>query len=565
MTTLSVFSQNFNRTEQASDFFSGNQAPKREIRAMWLTTIGGIDWPHSYAQSASSIQKQKQELINILDKLQKANINTVLLQTRVRGTTIYPSSMEPWDGCLSGNPGKSPGYDALQFAIDECHKRGMELHAWVVTIPVGKWNKLGCTSLRNKFPGLIMQIGEDGYMNPEDSRTGDYLAQICNEITSRYDIDGIHLDYIRYPENKKIKVPLDQGREYITSIVKKIHDAVKSQKPWVKLSCSPIGKYSDLPRHKSRGWNAYERVCQDAQAWLRDGLMDQLYPMMYFKGENFFPFANDWAECTYGKMVAPGLGIYFLDPELGNWKVKDIITEMYHLRNLNTGHTYFRSKFFTDNHQGIYDFASNEFDKYPALVPADTWSRREKTDTTYNIYASFDYPVDTRDARNLIGTRLPKSEVLKYLSGVQDRYVVLTYMDRYGVEIGSKEIETAWNAMVAQNKELARQDSILRMEKKKKQMEIDRRVSFKENVLMVKDKKLQVPPKRPGLDADYIVVQNLLGNMCSMRRYTGESIYVGNLKEGIYELYSMDKMHIKHRLGIFIIEKKTFQKLSKAK
>ncbi len=82
----------------------------------------------------------------------------------------------------------------------------MECHAWVVTIPVGKWNALGCKSLRSRFPGLIRKIGPDGYMNPEDNRTADYLAQICGEITRNYDVDGIHLDYIRYPETWNIKV-----------------------------------------------------------------------------------------------------------------------------------------------------------------------------------------------------------------------------------------------------------------------------------------------------------------------------------------------------------------------
>ena len=161
---LSVTSGWAQDSEQESIFFAA--APKYEVRAVWLTTIGGLDWPHHYAQTPSSISRQQQELTDILDKLKAANVNTVLLQTRIRGTVIYPSQYEPWDGCLSGNPGTSPGYDALQFAIDECHKRGMELHAWVVSIPVGKWNKLGCTSLRRRFPRLIRKIGDEGYMNP---------------------------------------------------------------------------------------------------------------------------------------------------------------------------------------------------------------------------------------------------------------------------------------------------------------------------------------------------------------------------------------------------------------
>ena len=145
------------------------QSPKYEMRAVWLTTIGGIDWPHSYANSSYYIELQKRELTTILDQLQQAGINTVLLQARVRATTIFPCNMEPWDACLSGKPGISPGYDALHFAIEECHKRGMQCHAWIVTIPVGKWNTYGCKQLRQKYPKLIVKIGDEGYMNPENA------------------------------------------------------------------------------------------------------------------------------------------------------------------------------------------------------------------------------------------------------------------------------------------------------------------------------------------------------------------------------------------------------------
>ena len=126
--------------------------PLHEVRAVWLTTIGGLDWPHSYAQSGSAITRQQNELRTTLDRLQKAGINLVFIQTRVRATTIFPTTTEPWDGCITGHPGKSPGYDPLQFCINECHRRGMECHAWIVTIPVGKWNGTGCKQLRQKYP-----------------------------------------------------------------------------------------------------------------------------------------------------------------------------------------------------------------------------------------------------------------------------------------------------------------------------------------------------------------------------------------------------------------------------
>ena len=432
------------------------QMPKHEIRAVWITTISGLDWPRAH-----SAARQQQELTDILDKLQQANINTVLIQARVRASTIYPSTQEPWDICLTGTAGKSPGYDPLQFCIDECHKRGMECHAWIVTIPVGKWTADGCKKLRARYPNLIKKIGDEGYMDPEKPQTGDYLAQICADVTRRYDIDGIHLDYIRYPETWKLKVNRSQGRQYITDIVNKIHKAVKTEKPWVKLSCSPVGKYDDISRYQSLGWNANTTVCQDAQGWLRTGLMDALFPMMYFQGNHFYPFVVDWKEHSYGRMLAPGLAVYMLHPREKNWDLDVIRREMNVLRQQNLGITFFRSKFFTDNVKDVYTF-TKDFNRYPALVPPMSWisgsaprpvaqfsvSHGTATDRLtwqgarpqadgnyllYNIYASDRYPVDTEDPACLVATRLQGQSLTIPHQGRSLNYAI-TATDRYGRE-----------------------------------------------------------------------------------------------------------------------------------
>ena len=94
------------------------------------------------------------------------------------------------------------------------------------------------------------------------------------------------------------------------------------------MCCSPIGKFYNTNRYWSHGWNAYETVCQDAVAWLRDGLMDELFPMMYFRDNNFFPFALDWKERSHGRIVVPGLGIYFMSPCEKNWPLSDITREL---------------------------------------------------------------------------------------------------------------------------------------------------------------------------------------------------------------------------------------------
>jgi uncharacterized lipoprotein YddW (UPF0748 family) len=495
--------------------------PKYEARAVWLTTIGGLDWPHSYSQSPRSMARQQQELRDILDQLAKANINTVILQTRIRGTMIYPSEYEPWDGCLSGFPGRSPGYDALAFAIDECHKRGMEIHAWVVTMPVGKWNKLGCRTLRKRFPGLIRRIGDEGYMNPEDARTGDYLTKICREITHNYDIDGINLDYIRYPETWKRRVSEAQGREYITSIVRKIHDAVKSEKPWVKMSCSPIGKFSDLPRYWSHGWNAYSRVCQDAQAWLKEDLMDELFPMMYFKDEQFYPFALDWAEQSDKKIIAPGLGIYFLDPKEGNWRLGDITREMYQSRLYHIGQAFFRSKFLTDNVQGIYDFSSKTFNRYPSLVPPMTWEKTVPTDTTYNIYVSPETPVDIDDARNLIAARLPKPQMEDYCKKLGNHYYKVVAMDRFGREIRTPEKQDAGPFLSVP-------------------------------LLRCDGSRLQLPDQKM-YDADVLVIKTLEGQIVTSEKWSGRTLDVRRIPNGMYTLHSLNRKGVTHRIGTFVL------------
>ena len=113
------------------------QPPKHEVRAAWITAVYGLDWPQTRTTSPEGIRKQQAELIEILDRLKAANFNTVLFQTRTRGDVLYKSAIEPYNSILTGKVGGDPGYDPLAFAIAECHKRGMECHAWMVTIPLG--------------------------------------------------------------------------------------------------------------------------------------------------------------------------------------------------------------------------------------------------------------------------------------------------------------------------------------------------------------------------------------------------------------------------------------------
>ena len=468
------------------------ETPKHELRAVWVTTLSGLDWPRTKATSKTSIEKQKQELCLLLDQLQACHINTVLLQTRIRGSVIYPSSMEPWDQCLTGTYDKSPGYDPLQFAIEETHRRGMELHAWVVTIPAFKVEvarHMGKRSLLYTHPELLKKHEGQYYLDPGLPGTADYLSAILADFIGKYDIDGIHFDYIRYPENaasfpdaatyKKYGKGKPKGewrRENITAIVRRLYKEVKLRKPWVVMSSSPVGKYRDTRRYSSRGWNCYDAVYQDAQGWLREGIQDALFPMMYFTGDHFYPFAQDWREGSYGRYVAPGLGIYFLHPQEKNWDLSVITRELCFLREMQLGgQAFFRSKFLTDNTKGLYDYLQNHFYPYPALPPRYawkddvapqqpcdfsytiqndqmlklTWKSKDQEEETahgglrYNVYASDKSPVDVTRAENLVASLLqkPEYEVNRLTILLYGLHLAVTAVDRSGNESTASQLD----------------------------------------------------------------------------------------------------------------------------
>ena len=557
-TLLCVITMTTQAQTNLSDYLT-KRMPKRETRAVWLTTLANLDWPKNYARSEESIKLQKQELIDILDKYQKANINTVLLQARVRAATIYPSDIEPWDQCITGVEGRAPGYgyDPLGFAVEECHKRGMEIHAWIATIPVGAKNSLGCRTLMKK--GFrIRNFSTGSYLDPADPGVAPYLASICGEIVRKYDVDGINLDYIRYPDGwprpsyRDGDTP-DQRRSNITAIVRAIHDEVKAIKPWVKMSCSPIGKHADLSRYSSKNFNAHDRVSQEAQEWMRLGLMDQLYPMQYFRGDNYYPFVADWVENAYKREIVTGLGTYFLDPREGNWTLGDLTRQMYVSRDLGVGHAHFRSYFLTANKQGVYDF-EKQFNAtlslphkmqgvvstaaMPYAVNASLVERQEDKSVIlrwkavtpyYNIYASYTYPVDTEDARNLLFARYT-GQTLQLKNVNPNLYFAVRGMDRYGLETPALQ-ENMKSSMLSKSPA----------------------------TLLANDgNTLTLPAAAKLTDADRYVILSLQGvilRIINAKSVRNNQLPIGSLSDGMYSLKVYNHKKKSFTLGAFMVKR----------
>ncbi len=446
-----------------------NDPPSTEVRAVWLTTNYGLDWP----KNRTDVDVQKRELIKILDDLKKFNFNTVFFQTRTRGEVLYQSVIEPLSSVVAtAKPGQS-AFDPLLFAIEECHKRGLACHAWIVTYPLGSNRHvqgLGQRSVVRKQSSIALRYKNEWFLDPGNPKTDDYLISIVNEIVSNYDVDGVHFDYIRYPVNTTRfadramfskhgngKNLSDWRRENINRFVAKMYDSVKSIKPWVQVSSSPLGRYRPL-NNKHDGWNAYETVLQDAGQWMMSGNHDAIYPMMYYRNQLFYPFADDWVLHGNNRIVVPGLGVYQM-LEL-KWPKEDIVNQIDYTREKKmSGQAYFRTENVLSNLKGIL-FSINDYYKYPAKLPpmawlSDTipgapydltaetvngifqlkWKSGKNERTTYTIYKSASENFDTENAANIVATGVRETIYEFYVENSDNAfYYFVTSSDAYNNE-----------------------------------------------------------------------------------------------------------------------------------
>jgi len=446
---------------------------KTEMRAVWLTTNSGLDWPSFAYQDSDDINKQQDEMIDILDKLEDANINTVFIQVRSNGTVIYNSDIEPISSYIAGVENTWSNYDPLKFIIRECHLRGMECHAWLVIYKAGSEADFPKETFDKTYE-MVKRQGNNFWFDPGHPKTNPYLLSLIEEVVKGYDVDGIHLDYVRYNENMtddfdstnfkkhgKGKRKADWRRDNINQFVYSVYDLVKRQKPWVQVSAAGAPYYKKLDTKRSH-WLAYDQVFQDAEDWMKKGKLDFLVPMTYNKGELFDLAIKDWFKRSSDRYIVPGLGVYFLDENErgGNWPLKDVLHQInYSRENGMGGNAFFRAKHFLSNTKGLYNEVQKNLYTYPALLPKTVWSQvvhpipaplRPKLRITgeyiyvywdklqdtpvnkvyYNIYRSKTSPVDISDPKNLVKIRLDGSSCfLPY----EDKayYYVITAYDRY--------------------------------------------------------------------------------------------------------------------------------------
>lgn len=364
------------------------QAAEKEMRAAWVSTVYNLDWP----KTKNNASKQKQELTQLMDKLKGCGINTIVLQVRPESDALYKSSINPWSKYLTGTQGKDPGYDPLAFAIQEAHKRGMELHAWMnpyrVTSSGTDLNSLVSSHPARKNPSWVIKYNNKMYYDPGNPDVVDYLVKTVKEVVDKYDVDGIHFDDYFYPSSsfpddasyKAYGKGQDRNnwrRENVNTLLKKVK-AVVNARSGCEFGVSPFGiwrnKSSDCPDgSETSGSQSYYNMLADSRTWIRKGYVDYIVPQIYWpiglKVADYSKLVKWWANEVKGYDVDLYIGQGIYKQGQSSYSGQNIAKEIKNQININKkydtvkGSMYFSARDIVNN-ASIYNDLKSMYGAY---------------------------------------------------------------------------------------------------------------------------------------------------------------------------------------------------------
>ena len=408
--------------------FAQTNLPKREFRGAWLSTVRNIDWPRN---PNDPTDKKIEDLIKIIDYLKSANINAVIMQIRPASDAMYESTIEPWSYWLTGQQGKAPSpfFDPLEMAIEESHKRGMELHAWINPYRVrnASYNlALDETNVARRHPDWVLNINGDEILDPGLPQVREYIVSVIRDIITRYDVDAIHFDdyfylegitteddqtFADYPRGFTDKG--DWRRDNVTELLRMIYAEIQATAPNVKFGQSPAGIWKNGVPPGTYGRDNYSVIYCDAVTWLDEQVIDYLAPQLYWEfggGQDYGKLAPWWAEQRNGRHIYPGLAYYRVGQTTFD---KTQIGRMVRFNRANDGiqgEIYFTSHNFDDNLGGITDTLTNDLYRYPALLPIMDWKDTTPPDAPTNL--RFDRVTGT--GTTALTWDIPQSEPIKF-------------------------------------------------------------------------------------------------------------------------------------------------------
>lgn len=463
------------------------EPPIKEMRAVWLSRFEFCEYSSTHDQDSI-----RTYIVSTIKKAAEANFNLVFFQVRGNGDAYYKPGLEPWGHLLTGVAGKDPGWDPLQVALDTAHFYGLELHAWVNTFPIWRGETPPPDTVKPMPPyllhknwlvsnsaGIPMPLSSHYVsLSPGNPDVHQYLINLVTDIITRYPVDGVHFDYIRYPEGSvangfshdsvsvaRFNSPegnpfkldwRDWQREQLTEFVARMYNAIQVVNPDLKMSAAVIGNY------RENAWNAYNEVFQDPRRWSELGKIDFIAPMIYWPrsaGKNgFLILAQDYRSIgTVDRFLIPGIGSYRYNTTEPPYTWDETIGEIDDLRRHRfAGMAFFGSRSLQDHWE---ELSKTRF-RFPANIPALTWKdsiapkapsiliavREEQTiriewtpsvspDTKrYNIYFSSTLPIDSTQAGNLL-----------MVTSSQDTFWDVPVRDKVGGYVAVSALDSAWN------------------------------------------------------------------------------------------------------------------------
>jgi uncharacterized lipoprotein YddW (UPF0748 family) len=376
-------------------------AAPREFRGSWIPSVYNLGWP---SKPGLPSQVQQQELITLLDEAKALNLNAILLQVRPSGDALYNTKLAPWSEFLTGEQGRPPQpyYDPLEFAVTEAHRRGIQLHAWIN--PYRAATRQGGTFAESSpvrtLAGAAKKIDKLIWLDPAEPAVRDHVLAVVQELVSRYDIDGIHIDDYFYPYSSEMKGTNgdfpdqdswakyqasggkmsrgDWRRSHVDELMSRIYATMKQIKPRCYFSTAPFGIWRPGYPEGISGLDSYESLYGDSRKWLREGWLDFTSPQLYWdlsKEKQSFPKLLAWwnSENVKGRHVWPGMSVSGAG---GSFPTSDIIKRIQIVRDqegAKAGNVLWSFATLHANKTDLVQLLKKGPYATPALIPPSPW------------------------------------------------------------------------------------------------------------------------------------------------------------------------------------------------
>jgi len=371
------------------------EAQKREMRGAWIQCVNG-------QFQGMGKEKMQQTLTYQLDELQKDGVNTIIFQVRPECDALYESKLEPWSRFLTGKQGQAPSpyWDPLQWMIEQCHKRGMELHAWInpYRAKTKTTKQLSSNHIAVRKPMNCFSYDDLFILNPGIAENRDFICEVAKDIVSRYDVDGIHMDDYFYPYpvkgetipdqeqfrqfNNGIKDINDWRRYNVNLFIEQFYKTVHETKPWVKVGISPFGIYRNKKSSpigsETNGTQNYDDLYADILLWVNNGWLDYNVPQIYWeignKAADYETLIKWWSQHASGRPLIIGEDVErtvkYSDPQNANSHQLPAKMRLHRQLPAVKGTVLWYAKAAVDNVGNYGTALRNNYWRYPALQPS---------------------------------------------------------------------------------------------------------------------------------------------------------------------------------------------------